>query len=239
MHRISLIVIAAGAAVALAACNKSSGDESPNSGANLASVRIVNASSSNASVNAANGSSSLASNLAFQNMGAATTCATVPAGSRSISFTTPGGTSLATTTSTFAAGQNYTVVLYDSAGMSRAITFPDVVTPPASGHMGVRFINATATAGDIYATAPGATVSGTPAAANVAALSGTFAPTWTTVPSANTSFSMYNAGANVGASTPVGTYNLSAVPTNGVSTVIFTPAATTGGPTAFSVNTCS
>ncbi len=120
-----------------------------------------------------------------------------------------------------------------------ALVIPDQFTAPATGNMAVRFINATGSTGDIYAVAPGAQITGSALVSGSTTLSSTYTPTWTTVPSSNTSFWLYPAGTTVtSASTPIASYTLSAVPTSGVSTVIFTPSASVSGPTAFAVNTC-
>ncbi len=234
----SFLFLAAVSAFAVTACSKESTEPTTGTTAN---VRIVNASSGNATINAMSGSTALASNLAYQNVGAASSCSTVPAGNQTINFTNASGASVGSASYNFQAGQNYTVLLY--GGMNgtspSTLVIPDQFTAPTTGNMAVRFINATGAAGDIYATAPGATVSGAPVVSNATTLSSSYTPTWTTVPSTNTMFTMYTAGSTVtAASTPIGTYTLSSVPTNGVSTVIFTPSLSASGPTAFAVNTC-
>lgn len=238
MHCRSFLFLAVVSAFAVTACSNESTEPTT---ATAAKVRIVNASSGNATINAMSGSTALASNLGFQNAGAASACSTVPAGNQTINFTNASGASVGSASFNFQAGQNYTVLLY--GGMNgtspSALVIPDVFTAPTTGNMAVRFINTTGTTGDIFATAPGAQITGTPLVSGMTTLSSTSSTTFTTVPSTNTVFSMFPAGTTVtSSSTPIATFTLSSVPTNGVSTVIFTPSTSVNGPTAFAVNTC-
>lgn len=225
----SFMLLAASAFV-LTAC----GDDSTEP-ENSASVRFVNASVINAAVNATVGGTSVASNIAFQNTG--TACVSVPAGSQSVGFTASvgGATIGAGATSNFTAGQRYTVVLYANG---TTVVYQDQFTAPASGSNAIRFINGTSPAVDIFGTTATANVSGAPSVANLAA----FSATGTTGGTAFASFAntlVRWRSFNVGTTTTARSdFTIANVPSNGVTTIVLTSAATAGGPTAFMVNPC-
>ena len=231
----STALIAALAALGVAACS-SDNTTAPGS---TASVRIVNASSGTSSLNASSSGTPLATALAFQNTNAAAACVTVPAGTRTIDFSSTGGTgNVASVTSDFQAGQNYTVVLYGPSGSQKAVVMNDMFTAPSSGNNAIRFFNATGTAGDIYLTTPTATVSGTPTVSNLAAGSATGMTSGTafgTYAATNTRARIYDVGTST---TSRADFTLGTMPSNGVTTVVLTPSMTTGGATGFTVNPC-
>jgi len=227
----SLVLLAA-SAFALTAC----GDDSTEP-ANAASVRFVNASVINAAVNATVGGTSVASNIGFQNTGTAGACVSVPAGSQSVGFAASvgGATIGAGATFNFTAGQRYTVVLYANGS---TVVYQDQFTTPASGSNAIRFINGTSTAVDIFGTTATANVTGAPSVANLAA----FTATGTTGGTAFASFAntlvrwrSFDVGTTA---TARGDFTIANMPSNGVTTIVFTPAASAGGATAFMVNPC-
>jgi hypothetical protein len=215
----SLILLAASGLV-LTAC-----DNDPNEPENTASVRFVNASVINSAVNATVGGSSVGA------------CVNVPAGTQSVGFSAAsGGAAIGSGASTnFAAGQRYTVVLF---GNGTTQVYQDQFTTPSSGNNAIRFINGTSTAADIYGTTATGTISGTPPVSNLAAFTATGSTGGTAFGSyANTNvrWRSFNVGTTTNAR---GDFTLSNMPSNGVTTVVFTPSASAGGPTAFMVNPC-
>lgn len=210
---------------------------------NTANVRVVNASSSTANLNATAGTQSLSSGLSFQNTNAAATCTSINSGSQTINFTSGSSTTnIGSVTYNFLAGQNYTVVYY---GTNNAVVYPETFTAPATGNNALRFINATGSAGDIFLTTPTGTVSGTPTVPNLAAGSvsgfnsssapgGTFVNTY---PVANTRVRLFNVGQTNG--TPRADFTIGTMAANRVGTVVLSPAPSGGSTTGFLVNSCA
>lgn len=233
----------------LAACGSDKNTTAPNAGTAL--VRIVNASSTTTGLNAISGTTSLSSALNFQNTNAAGSCTSIPAGSQTINFTSGSSTTNIGSVSNynFQAGQRYTVVYF---GNNNVQVYPESFTAPTTGNYAVRFINATSNAGNIFVTAPGASISSS-ATPNVSGLSGSGASsvsgynattatggTFTSYPTGNNFVRMYGTSANPSTATPSGSYTISNMSTTGAQTVIFTPANTANSnATAFQVNSCS
>ena len=246
-YRITTYVVPLVALASVFAVSACSSDKNTSPNNSTANVRIVNASSSTTGLNATAGSTSLANGLAFQNTNMQATCAAIPAGTQSINFTSGSSSSNIGSVSNynFQAGQNYTVVYY---GNNNAVVYPENFTAPASGNYGARFINATGGPLDIYASAPGATLSSTstPAVAGLAAgsVSGYNATTasggtFGAYPANSNFIRAFSAGANPGTATATGTYTIGSMSTTGAQTVVFTsPNASNGNATAFQVNSC-
>jgi uncharacterized protein DUF4397 len=205
-----------------------------------ANVRIVNVSSTTANLNATSGAQSLASGVNFQNAPAA--CAQVNAGSQTITFTSgASSTSVGSINYNFQGGRNYTVVFY---GTNNAVIYPETFTAPNSGNMALRFINATATAGDVFLTTPAGSVSGSPTISNLAAgqvsgFNSSTAPggTFGSYPSTNTRVQLFNVGVTTGS--PRSDFTITTLPTNRVGTVILTTANPVGGVTGMFVGSCA
>ncbi|HYX83075.1 MAG TPA: DUF4397 domain-containing protein, partial [Gemmatimonadales bacterium] len=223
----------------LGACNNDNNGTNPPAQAN---VRVINASSNTTALNATAGSQSLSSGLNFQNTNAVASCAKVNAGSQTINFTSgSSSTNIGSVTYNFQAGQNYTVVFY---GSNNAVVYPETFTAPGTGNMALRFINATATAGDIFLTTPTGTISGSPTISNLAAgqvsgFNSSTAPGGTfvnTYPVANTRVRLFNVGVTTG--TPRADFTIGTMGTNRVGTVVLTTSSGTGGATGFLVNSC-
>ncbi len=234
-YRTTALVLAV-AALGAAACSDSNNTTAPG---NTARIRVVNASSGTASLNASSAGTPLATGLSFQNTNASAACVTVPAGTRTIDFSSTGSIGdVASVSSDFLAGQSYTVVLYGPSGAQHAVVLNDVFTAPSSGNNAIRFFNATGTAGDIYLTTPTGTVSGTPTVSNLAAGTATGATSGTafaTYADTNTRAQLFDVGTTTGSRAD---FTLGTMPSNGVTTVVLTPAMTTGGATGFMVNPC-
>jgi hypothetical protein len=140
------------AALAVSACD----DDPTNPPQQTATVRVINAATGTANVAVLHGQSSTP--LASLNFRAASSCVEVPAGQQTLTFRS-GNDTLAQTSFTFEANEDYTVVIADDLpGTDKlAEVFSDEVNPAAANNA-LRFINATATAGDVrISTAGGAT----------------------------------------------------------------------------------
>lgn len=247
LYRWSTRLAAVGAVCILsfiAACG-SDKTTAPNNG--TASIRIVNASSSTSALNATSGSTSLSSGLNFQNTNMTTTCATIPSGTQTITFTSgSSSTSIGSTTFNFQAGQHYTVVFY---GSNSVAVYPETFTAPTSGNFAVRFINNTGSTGNIFVTAPGASIasSATPnvSALTTASVSGfnsasATGGTFVSFPTGSNFIRVFGTSANPNTATPMASFTINSMSTTGAQTVIFTPAnSANGNATAFQVNSCS
>lgn len=242
-------VVTLGALCALSLIAACGGDNNngTNPNNNTALVRVVNASSSTTGLNAMAGSTSLSNGLNFQNTNMAASCVAIPAGSQTINFTSGSSTTNIGSVSNynFQAGEAYTVVFY---GNNNAVVYPESYTAPTSGNYAARFINATGSAGNIFVTAPGASISSTatPSYANIpaAAVSGfnsstASGGTFTSYPTGNNNVRLFGTTANPSTATPAANYTIGSMSTTGAQTVIFTPAnANNSGATAFQVNSC-
>jgi hypothetical protein len=222
------------AVLALGACDD---DDDPVTPAQNARIRIVNASTGNASVSAFHGNNAIATNVAFQGAGTCGTSMNVPAGNQTITFRSgPNTTStqIATAQGTFQANRDYTIVLRGTGASTTATIFEDTrPTTVTANNNAVRIINAQGTAGDVFVTAPAANPTGSPIA--LAAGAGTTNAIYREFAVANTLARIYATGATTN---PRGTFTLANVPANRMATVIFTDAATTGGATGFQLNAC-
>lgn len=222
----------------LAAC----GSDKTTSPTTTANVRIVNASSSTTALNATSGTSALSGGLNFQNTNAATTCTKLNSGSQTINFTSGSSSSnIGSVTYNFLPGQNYTVVYY---GTNNVVVYPETFTAPSTGNAALRFVNATASAGDLFLTTPTGTVSGTPtvqnfAAGSISGFNSTSAPggTFGVYPVANTRVRLFNVGQTTG--TPRADFTIGSMAANRVGTVVLTPAPSGGTTTGFLVNSCA
>jgi hypothetical protein len=138
------------AALALSGCD----DDPTNPPQQTASVRVINAATGTANVAVLHGQSSTP--LASLDYRAASACLEVPTGPQTLTFRS-GNDTLAETSFTFAAAERYTVVIADDLpGTDKlAEVFSDEVTAVA-GNNALRFINATATAGDVRIRVPSA-----------------------------------------------------------------------------------
>ena len=84
-------------------------------------------------------------------------------------YQTPGSTPLASETQSFLNNSYYTVVTLAAAPSISVLTLKDGDSAPSGGNFKVRLVQAAFTAGgvDVYFTAPGATVGGTPTLTNL------------------------------------------------------------------------
>lgn len=216
----------------VAACDRSSDDGlSPT---NAALVQFVNASSTG-SVTMANGSQGLGGVLAFQQ--ASGTCELVPAGSQSLQFAANGLVVANTGATTFTAGQRYTVILQGTGASRSTIVVPEVFTTQTSGY-GLRLVNATGITGNVYVTAPTASI-GTAATATLTAGSATGGTAgnggFMTVASTDTRVRFYN---TTSTATPLADITITNPSSTAGTTIAFANTAS-GGVAAFQINQCA
>ena len=172
---------------------------------------------------------------------AANACVNFPAGQYTVAVhRLRENTPLATTQYEFEGGERYTLVFSGPAASPSITVLEDNFTPPdTSQNILVRFINASSTAGDVYATAANASLVGVqPTVAGLAPVSGPTADLpWTTIPRTNTQVRFFNTGVSSG--TPRATLNLTGLPANRVTNVVFFDPPPPAGVTALRFNACT
>ena len=223
--------------ISAAACGSDDTDTvGPPPSEQFARLRIVNAADiADVQVRRTGTNTPLASDLDFR--GVTQSCVQVPAGEQTLVFSST-GVELATTAFTFEANRNYTAFLVASGPTRRAVVVPDNETASA-GNNALRFINATASAGDVYVTEP----TGTPGDAfrahgNLGVLAtSNLQPAYVHRNTAHTRARLFDPGTTTG--TPRADFTLTNLPTSRLATVVFTEAGTPAGPTAFMVTPCS
>ena len=227
------------AVLALGACDDD--DDDSLGPTNSAEIRVVNASTGVPSVGLFRGGDQIIGGVGFQVAPSCSNIERVPSGTQTLEFrATASPTTTKTVQHNFVAGQRYTVVLYGPSNNLQAVVLQDQpsVTAATAGNNRVRFINATTTAGDIFATANTNTPTGNPTVANLGAGASTSGATlYQHITTANNIFRLYNTGTTA---TARGTFTFSntGLPEHRNATIIFTDAATVGGPTAIQVNDC-
>ena len=224
-------------AISAAACGSDDTDTvGPPVQQQFAQLQIVNAANiADVDVRRTGTTAPLATDLDFR--GVTTSCVRVPVGEQTLVFTST-GVELATTAFTFEANKNYTAFLVASGPTRRALVLSDNETASA-GNNALRFINATAAAGDVYVTEP----TGTPgpsflAAGNLGMLAtSNDRPGYLHRSTAHTRVRLFNPGTTTG--TPRADFTLTNLPASRMATVVFTDPGTPAGPTAFMVTPCS
>jgi trimeric autotransporter adhesin len=153
MHRV-LLWLAVVASV-LTACSSGKGVTDP--AVQHAALRIVNLiPNASGPLNVSVDDNTLVSGLAFEGL---TQYESIDAGSRVIQVSVAGGVSnIVSTTLSFTGTNNYTLVVYGTAGEPTTLLVTDTVVDPGAGNFNLRLLNAAVTvaAVDIYVTAPGA-----------------------------------------------------------------------------------
>ena len=224
------------AVLALGACDDDDDSLGPS---NSAEIRVVNASTGIPTVGLFRGGNQLVGGVGFQTASSCSNLQRVPAGSQTLEFrSTASPTTTKSVTANFVAGERYTVVLYGPANDLQAVVLLDEKTPVAAtaNNNRLRFINATATAGDIYWTTAAGTIGGT---ANVndlgAGSSTTGANLYQNIANTNVRFRLTGA-----ANTTVrGDYTINTTtsfPASRNATIVFTDAATGSTTTGFQIN---
>ena len=145
----ALAAVMAFAAAALVGCGGGSDD-----GDGSASVRLVNATLTHASINLLANSTTIVTGTAIDT---ASAYAGVDDGSPSLQVNdTNTGAVLAVTAPTVAKGQKFALVAYESGGSVRTAVISEDTTPPTAGTAVVRVFNAATDAGsiDVYVTDP-------------------------------------------------------------------------------------
>jgi hypothetical protein len=224
--RTSARVLALGAAIATVGCDDDDDFVSPTQ---TAQVRVVNLNPNASSVGLFADGAAVGSSVAFGSAG--TSCISVPIG-RALTFRTAGQTTnLANIQSTgLTANQPYTIVLYGSGTTPQTAVLSDNgITAPAAGNAAIRFFNASGAAGDIYVTAPNATLPTTPNVGNL--LGGQASTTFGTYRSENTQVRIYPTGTTT---TPAFSASIvsASLAGNRTGTVFLTNAVNTGGANA-------
>lgn len=172
---------------------------------------------------------------------AANACVNFPAGEYDVAVhRLRQSTALATTQYEFEGGGRYTLLFTGPTTSPQITVLEDSFTPPdTSQSILVRFINASSTPGDVYTTPPNASLTGVqPTIPGLAPVSGPAADLpWTTIPKANTQVRFFAPGTTTG--TPRATVNLTGLPANRVSNVVFFDPPPPAGATGLRFNACS
>lgn len=219
----------------LAACDD---DDSLGPIRSPAYVRVVNASPSTATVDVVAEGRLIASDVAFGTF--TSQCVEIPSGEEVDIALGSGNQAVATETAALEAGAYYTLFLVGTGPTGRdAILVEDrnlAAGNPAAGSMYVRFLNATATAGQIYMTTPTGTVGTTPYG---------FASAGDITPFGSVSTTQTRARLFAGNTSPpassaqLADVTISTLPTSRIGTVVFTGAITGQASTGFFVPSCS
>lgn len=147
------------------------------------------------------------------------------------------GVTLASVTATFADNTSYLATLVENAGTFKAVLAADTEVAP-TGSYGLRLINATTTAGDVYANVPGdAPGASTLVAGNLAPVATMTNPVlqYAFRPEAATRVRLFNAGTTTTARSDL---TLASLGAQRLTTVIFTEPTFTGDPAALQLNAC-
>ena len=231
-HRFTLPVGALAALASFALITGCSSDATKPG--NFANMRIVNASASTGPISATNENRTVQAGVAFQTPSGAGGCGTVEEGSsEQVNFVLAGTqTGLAQVTMQVVANSNYTAVFF---GPNNVGVFQESFTTPAAGNNDIRFVNATGSAGDVYLTTPGASLSGvSPTVANLAAGQ---ASSTGQISNGRTEIRMFNVGVNTG--TPRVDFTIAGMPNNTGTVILTVPPAGQTSPTAFVVGSCA
>jgi len=213
---------------ACVACNSLSDITRP-PGAAVADLRIINAAPATTGVTVHLDGGSAIATLSFRQSNAV--CVSVPAGDHSLEFRVSGTAIASTGAVTFEDEERYTAVLTSLGATAKAMVLADDVTP-GSGNHGLRFINAMATAGDVYVFPPsgalGTVVANIP---NPAELVGD--AEYVTRPTTETQVQFFDVGVSTG--TPRAEFTVPALSSPRLATIVLTDV---GATTAFIVNAC-
>jgi uncharacterized protein DUF4382/uncharacterized protein DUF4397 len=126
-----------------------------------ANVRLANA--TDAGLDLLQGTTVLGSNVLF---GTASSCSSVNAATPNLVVANTGTTTaLPGLTTTFTAGNSYTIIAYPGASATTFVTLQNTFTPTA-GQAGFRVLNTTATPYDVFVTALNAVLAAPPTVAN-------------------------------------------------------------------------
>ena len=224
--------------LAFAAACSDNNDNGTNPTPQTAHVRVVNLLSSATNAGLFANGTQVGSNVAFGSAGAS--CVNVPVG-QGLSFRSAGSSTDLTTGSNtaLAANQNYTVVLYGTSTAPHMAILSDAnITAPSAGNNALRIFNGTATAGDVFVTAPNGATTGTASVANLGAgQSTTGTSMFGSYPTANTQIRLYNTGTSSGTPRVNTTFSSTNLSSSRVGTAFLTESNMTGGTTNASVVT--
>jgi len=221
-------------ALALLGCAACSLDVAANNG-QPAQIRIVNAAPATTSVTAHLNGATEAMTAALPFKGQSLGCPLIFPAIQDVVFR-QGTNTLGTATGDFMAGASYTIVLVNTGTAFRALALADAANVTAGNHA-LRFINATATAGDVYATPPAGPGPGTSflAVGNLAPLATTTEiPVYLQRAAADIRIRLYDVG---NTTTPRADITLGAF-SNGAATVVFTDPTSAADPGVFLISPC-
>ena len=227
------------AVLAVGACDDDDDSLGPN---NSAEIRVVNASTGIPTVGLFRGGNQLVGGVGFQSASSCANLQRVPSGQQTLEFrSTASPTTTKSVTATFVAGERYTIVLHGPTNALEVAVLQDEKSPVAAtqNNNRLRFINATATPGDIYWTTADGTIGGTANVNDLAAgASTTGANLYQNVASTNVRFRLTGATNT----TVRGDYTINTTtsfPASRNATIVFTDAATGSTTTGFQINNCS
>jgi len=214
--------------------------DAPTSGHAFPQVRLVNAAPATAGLTPAvaahlnQSTNAMAPAIAYP--GQTDGCPLILAASHEISFE-QNGTALASTTANYAMDGRYTVVVTNTGTQYRAVQLSDLDVV-AAGNNGLRFINATSTAGDVYVTPLGAPPAATfKVRSSLAPLATTAeVPAYVQRPETDIRIRLYDVGDT---STPRADITLGQLFASKLATIVFTPSTGAGDPGGFQVNPCN
>jgi hypothetical protein len=201
-------------------------------------VRVVNAAAGTAGpVTVATGGTAIGSALTYGTAGATCTAVPITSGGNAFTFNV-NGTTAGTITQSLTAGHEYTLVITGTGSAANAILVDNSTTTPTTGNYGVRFVNATVNAGDVYATPAGtqnlATSTVLSGGSNLAAFGSTG---FLTSASANNMFWLTSANAPNTVFATTGNTGV-AFPASRTSTIVFLPQANSTGSSFVQANDC-
>ena len=210
-------------AASIAACGDDD-DTGANPSPSVARLRLVNAAAGTSSVDMLlSGSDTPLATLDFGQSNL--TCVEVPAGTAQTLTFRSGSTTLATVTATFGKDERWTVFLTAAGETRRAVAVADEETAALATN-GLRFVNATSSSGDVYATTPGgAPDPSTLARGNLSPTAASDDPlTYNFRPVGDTRVRLFDVGTTTG--TPRADITLEGLPSSRLATVVFTEGAT-------------
>lgn len=228
LRSLALLTIAS---TLVAACGDDSTEFVP-----TAALRVVNAwSSTSGTVDLVSNGATLTTGISY---GTSVGCILVPVRNGGNTFTFSSGTAgITNTTQTLMSGGNYTLLLIGTGTTRTATVIDNNAAAPSAGNVGVRFVNATGAAGNVYATSSTTTSLNGQAVltggSNVTA--GGSTPFLSTA-NANTRFWLTDLDGNAIADT--GSTALT-YPSGGNTTLIFLPRANASGNSFVQANPCA
>lgn len=235
MHKLSSFALGA-ICVVSSACSL----DAPVGGRTFPQVRLVNAAPATAGLTPAvtahlnQSTNAMAPSISYP--GQTDGCPLILSATHEIAFE-QNGTTLAATTNRYDLDGRYTVVVTNTGTQYRALQLSDR-DAVAVGNNGLRFINATSTAGDVYVTPPGVAPSAAyKVRSNLAPLATTTeVPPYVQRPETDIRIRLYDVGDT---STPRSDVTLGQLFASKLATIVFIPSTGASDPGGFQVNPCN